>query len=153
MIDTLDVVQNPSQDDIDFLRDNLITTNREFVGEQIRRPLAIFYQDEQQRRAGGCSGYQDEQQRRAGGCSGHTYGNWLYIEYLWVASSLRGRGVGGRLLAAMEQAARERGCRFSQLDTFSFQAKPFYQARGYSVVMTLEKCPVFHQRYYLTKTL
>ena len=147
MIDTLDVVQNPSQDD------NLITTNREFVGEQIRRPLAIFYQDEQQRRAGGCSGYQDEQQRRAGGCSGHTYGNWLYIEYLWVASSLRGRGVGGRLLAAMEQAARERGCRFSQLDTFSFQAKPFYQARGYSVVMTLEKCPVFHQRYYLTKTL
>ncbi|WP_414626970.1 GNAT family N-acetyltransferase [Aeromonas hydrophila] len=73
---------------------------------------------------------------RAGGCSGHTYGNWLYIEYLWAASSLRGRGVGGRLLAAMEQAARERGCRFSQLDTFSFQAKPFYQARGYSVVMT-----------------
>ncbi|HHQ4691597.1 TPA: GNAT family N-acetyltransferase [Aeromonas veronii] len=139
MIDTLDVVQNPSQDDIDFLRDNLIKTNREFVGEQIRRPLAIFYQD--------------EQMRRAGGCSGHTYGNWLYIEYLWVASSLRGRGVGGRLLAAMEQAARERGCRFSQLDTFSFQAKPFYQARGYSVVMTLEKCPVFHQRYYLTKTL
>ncbi|WP_434471459.1 GNAT family N-acetyltransferase [Aeromonas veronii] len=139
MIDTLDVVQNPSQDDIDFLRDNLIKTNREFVGEQIRRPLAIFYQD--------------EQMRRAGGCSGHTYGNWLYIEYLWVASSLRGGGVGGRLLAAMEQAARERGCCFSQLDTFSFQAKPFYQARGYSVVMTLEKCPVFHQRYYLTKTL
>ena len=43
MIDTLDVVQNPSQDDIDFLRDNLITTNREFVGVQIRRPLAFFF--------------------------------------------------------------------------------------------------------------
>ncbi|MGL4886854.1 MAG: GNAT family N-acetyltransferase [Aeromonas veronii] len=139
MTSTLHIVQNPSQDDIAFLRDSLIDTNREFVGAQLRRPLAVFQQD--------------QQHNRIGGCSGHTYGNWLYIEYLWVASSLRGRGVGAMLLAAMEHAARERGCRFSQLDTFSFQAKPFYEARGYSVVMTLEKCPMFHQRYYLTKNL
>lgn len=139
MIDTLEVVQNPSQDDIHYLRDNLIKTNREFVGEQIRRPLAIFYQD--------------ERQRRAGGCSGHTYGNWLYIEYLWVASSLRGCGVGGQLLATMEQAARERSCRFSLLDTFSFQARPFYEKKGYELIMTLSEFPIQHQRYYLTKQL
>lgn len=139
MTHTLEIVQDPSQDEIFFLRDNLIETNREFVGEQVRRPLAVFHQD--------------ERQVRLGGCSGHTYGNWLYIEYLWVASSQRGNGVGGQLLSAMEQTARERHCRFVLLDTFSFQAKPFYEKQGYSLIMTLREFPIHHQRYYLTKQL
>ncbi|PJG60676.1 GNAT family N-acetyltransferase [Aeromonas cavernicola] len=139
MTSTLHIVQNPSQDDIAFLRDSLIDTNREFVGAQLRRPLAVFQQD--------------QQHNRIGGCSGHTYGNWLYIEYLWVASSQRGSGVGGQLLAAMEQAALERGCRFALLDTFSFQAQPFYEKKGYQTVMTLTEFPIHHQRHYLTKQL
>lgn len=139
MANRIEIVQNPSQDDIHFLRDNLIENNRQFVGDQRRCPIAIFYQDEQH-----C---------RVGGCSGHTYGNWLCIEYLWVASSQRGNGLGGRLLLTIEQAARERGCYFVLLDTFSFQAKPFYEKRGYSLVMALEQFPIHHERYYLTKQL
>ncbi|MCS3770369.1 GNAT superfamily N-acetyltransferase [Aeromonas hydrophila] len=139
MTSTLEIMQHPTQDDISFLRDNLIDTNREFVGTQLRSPLAVFQHD--------------QLHNRIGGCSGHTYGNWLYIEYLWVASSQRGRGVGGHLLAAMEEAARDRYCRFVLLDTFSFQARPFYEKQGYSLIMTLREFPIHHQRYYLTKQL
>ncbi|MBO1108278.1 GNAT family N-acetyltransferase [Plesiomonas shigelloides] len=137
--ETVQIVQNPEPDDIHFLRDRLIENNRAFVGEQVRRPLVVFTHD--------------AQQSRTGGCSGHTYGNWLYIEYLWVDSSVRSRGIGKQLLLAMEQAARERGCRFALLDTFSFQARPFYEKQGYRSVMTLTDSPIHHERYYLTKTL
>ncbi|MGL4930048.1 MAG: GNAT family N-acetyltransferase, partial [Plesiomonas sp.] len=38
-------------------------------------------------------------------------------------------------------------------DTFSFQARPFYEKQGYRSVMTLTDSPIHHERYYLTKTL
>ncbi|MGL5757927.1 GNAT family N-acetyltransferase [Plesiomonas sp.] len=137
--ETVQIVQNPELGDIHFLRDRLIENNRTFVGEHTRQPLAVFTLD--------------AQQSRTGGCSGHTYGNWLYIEYLWVDSSVRSQGVGKKLLLAIEQVARERGCRFALLDTFSFQARPFYEKQGYQSVMTLTEFPIHHERYYLTKTL
>lgn len=139
MTDSIEIIDNPSQDDIQFLRDNLIENNRQFVGDQRRCPIAVFYRD--------------QQHGRVGGCSGHTYGNWLYIEYLWVVSNQRGNGLGEQLLRSIEQAASERGCHFVLLDTFSFQARPFYEKRGYSLIMTQEQCPTHHQRYYLTKRI
>lgn len=36
---------------------------------------------------------------------------------------------------AFEQNARTRGCQLVYLDTFSFQAPNFYQARGYVEVL------------------
>ncbi|MDT1010472.1 hypothetical protein RMN64_03325 [Plesiomonas shigelloides] len=39
--ETVQIVQNPEPDDIHFLRDRLIENNRAFVGEQVRRPLAV----------------------------------------------------------------------------------------------------------------
>ena len=40
---------------------------------------------------------------------GILYG-WLFIELLYVAEPDRGQGLGSRLLAAVENAAREKGC-------------------------------------------
>ncbi|HHK5920164.1 TPA: biphenyl 2,3-dioxygenase, partial [Serratia marcescens] len=46
-----------------------------------------------------------------------------------------------------------RGCRYARLDTFSFQARPFYEKLGYQLQMTLKEYPVEHECYLLTKTL
>ncbi|MGL4679389.1 MAG: hypothetical protein ACRCWC_08410, partial [Plesiomonas shigelloides] len=54
--ETVQIVQNPEPDDIYFLRDRLIENNRAFVGEQVRRSLAVFTHDAQRTRTGGCSG-------------------------------------------------------------------------------------------------
>lgn len=66
----------------------------------------------------------------------------------------RRHGVGGALIKAAEQEAVRVGSRFSLVDTFSFQALPFYQKQGYALQMSLPDFP--HegmQRHYLTKTL
>ena len=65
----------------------------------------------------------------------------------------RGQGTGRRILIAAEEEAVRRGCRYAWLDTFSFQARGFYEKLGYSVFGTLEDYPAGHSRYFLRKTL
>ncbi|MGM9578495.1 MAG: GNAT family N-acetyltransferase [Evtepia sp.] len=89
----------------------------------------------------------------AAGLIGQTHGNWLTVKYLWVSEKLRGQHIGTRLLEQAEQTAKERGCRYSFLDTFDFQAPSFYKKQGYREVFMLEHYPVSGKRYYLTKTL
>lgn len=55
------------------------------------------------------------------------------IKRMWVCPTARGRGVGRRLLQALERAARERGLRAVRLDTHSSlaEALQLYRTSGY----------------------
>ena len=50
-------------------------------------------------------------------------------------------------MQAMEAEAIRRGCRGAYLDTFSYQARPFYERLGYEVFGTLDDYPAGHQRF------
>jgi catechol 2,3-dioxygenase-like lactoylglutathione lyase family enzyme len=78
---------------------------------------------------------------------------WLAIALLWVAQPLRGTGLGHRLLTTIEEVGVRHGCVYAHLDTFSFQARPFYERHGYRVFGTLDDYPGEHRRYYMRKTL
>jgi GNAT superfamily N-acetyltransferase len=88
-----------------------------------------------------------------GGLLGLIWGGWLHVAILWVADPVRGRGHGRDLLEAGESYARERGCIGVFLDTFSFQARPFYERHGYRVFGTLADFPPGHESYFLSKRL
>lgn len=88
-----------------------------------------------------------------GGAIGRTGWAWLYVGRLWVADQLRGAGLGTRLMAEIESAARERGCVGVWLDTFSFQARPFYEAVGYRQFGELRDFPPGHSRHFMMKAL
>jgi hypothetical protein len=49
--------------------------------------------------------------------------------------------------------AIRRGCRGAYLDTFSYQARPFYEKLGYAVFGTLDDYPPGHQRFFMRKRL
>ncbi|MGI8801698.1 MAG: GNAT family N-acetyltransferase [Solirubrobacteraceae bacterium] len=55
------------------------------------------------------------------------------IKRMYVVPDVRGRGVAGALLAALEQAGRELGYRIARLDTGAAQphAQRLYEAAGY----------------------
>jgi GNAT superfamily N-acetyltransferase len=95
----------------------------------------------------------DEHGTLVGGVWGHVNWNWLSVNLVWVSETLRGAGHGRRLMAALEAAARERGCEHAHLDTFSYQARPFYEHLGYVVFGTLDDYPRGHRRFFMKKTL
>ncbi|HEY0606434.1 MAG TPA: GNAT family N-acetyltransferase [Herpetosiphonaceae bacterium] len=137
--DRLVVEDQPSEQDLEFLEDQINRYNMDQVGAFDARRLAIFVRDEQQTIVAGISGY--------------TWAGMCEIQFLWVAEELRGQGYGGRLLQTAEQEARERHCRIIVLNSYSFQAPDFYQQRGYSLVGKIEGCPPNHANSYFKKIL
>ena len=91
---------------------------------------------------------EDETGQKLAGLIGETFGNWLCIQYLFVSEQLRNRGIGGKLLEAAEAEAKQRGCKYAFVDTFSFQAPTFYKKHGYREIFTLEEYPYTGKRHY-----
>ena len=87
------------------------------------------------------------------GMYANTVWGWLHIKQLWVSAEARGAGIGKRLMTAAETEAIRRGCHHAMLDTFDFQARPFYEKLGYSVFGTLNDFPWRHERYFMSKQL
>lgn len=96
---------------------------------------------------------EDEKGEMIAGLIGNTHGNWMTVKYLWVSEKLRGQNIGSQILKKAEETAKERGCKYAFLDTFSFQAPEFYKKYGYKEQFVLEEYPVEGKRYYFTKNL
>jgi GNAT superfamily N-acetyltransferase len=95
----------------------------------------------------------DEAGEVLGGLLGEIWAGWLHIRTLALAAPARGQGFGRELMQRAEAYARERNCTNAFLDTFSFQARPFYEKLGYRVFGVLENHPAGHQHFFMTKRL
>lgn len=130
----------PSQADHEIIRTELSAYNDAQTGlERNSRQLAVLLKDD----AG----------ETVGGLWGISIIGWLYIDMLYVPDSLRGQNLGTKLMEAAEAHAREAGLAGIWLDTFSFQARPFYEKLGYGVFGTIENFPVGGARHFLCKHL
>jgi GNAT superfamily N-acetyltransferase len=98
-----------------------------------------------------CLVHRDGSGRILGGLVGEVVLDWFYIEKFWLDDSLRGQGLGSRMLAQAEIAARQRGAVGVHLNTSSFQAPSFYQQHGYVALGGLEGRPQGHRRYWFAK--
>ncbi|MGA9825963.1 MAG: GNAT family N-acetyltransferase [Methylocystis sp.] len=87
------------------------------------------------------------------GLNAVSHWRWLYVRHLYVAPSWRGQGLGRRLLAQGEEAARARGCVGVYLDTFEESAAVFYESRGFVRHGRIENFPPGAARIFLSKTL
>lgn len=86
-----------------------------------------------------------------GAVTAHTTWDWLSIELVWLDERLRGRGYGARLMRAVEEEARRRGCAHVRVTTYCFQAPGFYERLGYRVVGRLDDFPPGGAYYWLRK--
>jgi GNAT superfamily N-acetyltransferase len=86
-----------------------------------------------------------------GGVFGTINWSWLHVSLIWVAEPLRHTGLGTRLIGEIERVAAARGCAHAHLDTFSYQARPFYERLGYRVFGVLDDYPPGHQRFFMRK--
>ena len=102
-------------------------------------PLAVFARD--------------RERKILAGVIGTVNWNWLHVNLMWVSESLRRTGVGRRLMGEIERVAIERGCTHAHLDTFSYQARPFYERLGYRVFGVLDDYPPGQKRVFMEKRL
>ena len=75
------------------------------------------------------------------GITGWTWGDCCELQSLWVHPSLRGHGLGARLLAAAEAEAAARGCTQTVHLTYDFQARRLYEKTGYELVGQVKDFP------------
>lgn len=126
-------------EDVDRIQAGLSEFNRSRIPDKGHVPLSFTLRDTAGQFAGGLTGY-------------IAY-KWLFVDLLWVMDRARGQGQGRRLLLAAEEEARKHGCRNAWVDTFSFQARDFYERLGYSIFGELEDFPPGHRRYFMRKAL
>ena len=88
-----------------------------------------------------------------GGLIGRVLAGWLHIGTLWVDAEYRRRGWGAELMRNAEEEASAKGCTYVWLDTFEFQARPFYERLGYECFGVLNDHPIGHTHYFMYKRL
>jgi ribosomal protein S18 acetylase RimI-like enzyme len=133
------VIPNPQPDDLKRVGAGLVAYNNSQVASEQSKVLLLSLESGTGELLGGLYGY--------------IFYSWLHIDVLWVAESLRRQRQGSRLLERAEAFAREHGCHSCWLDTFSFQARGFYEKHGYAVFGELPNYPGEHHRYFLSKKL
>ncbi|MGI8509433.1 MAG: GNAT family N-acetyltransferase [Gemmatimonadaceae bacterium] len=134
---TLDTA--PKSEDIAQVRAGLMAFNQAAVGNASFQPLALYVRDDVGAIRGGLVGY--------------LAWSWLSIDLLWLDESLRRQGYGAALLLEAERTAQAAGCVAARLDTYEFQARPFYEHHGYRVYGELEGYPAGTRQYFLMKVL
>jgi GNAT superfamily N-acetyltransferase len=135
-----DLVFDPHNDQAaGYVRDRLSYFNAGATGRSDFYPVNIFLK--------GAHG------EILGGLLGYVWAEWLYVAILWVDEAVRGQGNATRLMDAAEDYARKRGCHSASLDTHSFQARPFYEKRGYELFGALDDYPRGHRKFFLRKRL
>lgn len=135
------ITDAPAQEDVDVILRGLIGFNERATGLPggERRHFAALVRD--------------AARSTLGGAVGSSYYGWLAIDLLWLPESLRGTGLGTQVMRLCEAEARARGCTGVRLDTYSFQARGFYEKLGFSLFGTLPDHPPGQTRYWLAKRL
>ena len=136
---TVTVEEAPADRDVEALAQGLTSHALPHTKVPGFQPIGVFLRDEHGKLAGGVWGY--------------VNWNWLFVGLVWLEETCRGGGYGQQMMTAMEEAARQRGCQYAHLDTFSYQARPFYEHLGYTVFATLDDYPPGHQRFFMKKAL
>lgn len=136
---TVEIVASPGEAEREAILRILSAHNDAAAGPTERRQVAIVVRD--------------ERQTITGGLWGKISYRWLFVEFLAVSPALKGQGIGRDLMQRAEALAREAGCIGIWLDTFSFQARGFYEKLGFAQFGTIDDFPPGHSRFFLSKRI
>ncbi len=125
--------------DVNELLLNLRAFNHSKLWANVKKPVGCFCRDLNGKMIGGAFGYD-------------SWG-WLSIDLVWVDEAYRGNDLATKLMAKMEEYAKDNELNRIKLETGSFQALGFYKKIGFEVYAQLDDYPVGHKNYYLKKLL
>ncbi|WP_294196574.1 GNAT family N-acetyltransferase [uncultured Sphingomonas sp.] len=136
MIDTL---PTPTDADLAAILVPLAAHNDAAGGPTERHKVAIVHRD--------------DADAIAGGLWAEVSYRWMFVKYLALPPTAQGKGHGRALMLAAEAEAARLDCIGVWLDTFSFQARGFYEKLGYRVFGHIDDYPPGEARFFLSKRL
>ena len=77
------------------------------------------------------------------GAIGNILLSIMHIKYLWLTESLKGQGMGTKIISMLEVEAIDWVLTSIALETYSFQAPEFYQKFGFIEEGKFESYPCF----------
>jgi GNAT superfamily N-acetyltransferase len=129
---------NASDKDKQAIRAGIVAFNESIIHETVKGFSVIL---------------KDNHDKIYGGLLAWLHSESVYIDVLWVDESVRHHQYGTKLLLAAEEEARKQGCIYSTVDTFSFQAEPFYVKSGYQRLGEIKNYLFQHSKIFLRKDL
>ena len=81
--------------------------------------------------------YIDDDGKIIGIATGLTDQRYFFLTDLWVDEKYRGTGIGGELLAMLEDKVRANGIAYIWTWTAEYEAPEFYKKQGYAEFATL----------------
>lgn len=134
------LTDTPTADELGAIRRPLDQFNLDACGIADQRPLALLVQDPATGEV-------------VGGLNGRTSRGLLFIDVFFLPESMRGAGLGSKLLRMAEQEGVRRGCRNGVLHTNSFQAPGFYQKHGWREFGSIPRDPHGTSTIFFSKEL
>jgi len=143
LIMNIEVSTSPNKDDLEVISKGIQSFN------QLHMPYHVVFESDIKFAAFA----KDESGKVLGGIRATAFWNYCILELLWLSSETRGQGLGSKLMDAAENFAKKKGFQYIRTETLSFQAKAFYEKRGYNVFGELPNYPKGHTTYCLVKEL
>jgi GNAT superfamily N-acetyltransferase len=139
----IEVTTSPNQNDLETISKGIKSFNQQHIPDEVVFELDTKF----------AAFAKDESGNVIGGITATAYWNYCILELLWLSSEARGKNLGSQLMDAAEHFAKQQGFEYMRTETVSFQAKPFYEKRGYKVFGELPNYPKGHTTYCLLKEL
>ncbi|MFL1480394.1 GNAT family N-acetyltransferase [Pseudomonas grimontii] len=136
----IEISDQAASDAEHLLGSGLAAFNEAITGFNDRQPLSVLIKDPTTRQV-------------LGGITGKTTLGTAFLDLFHLPETLRGTGLGSRLLQAFEHEARRRGCTNAVLYTLSFQAPGFYEKHGWVRFGEVPCEPAGSSRVFLSKRL
>ncbi|WP_333677363.1 GNAT family N-acetyltransferase [Dyella sp.] len=130
----------PTADELGAIRRPLDRFNFEACGIADQRPLALLVRDPASHEV-------------VGGLNGRTTRGILFVDVFFLPESMRGAGLGSKLLRMAEEEGSRRGCFTGILYTNSFQAPEFYMKQGWREFGRFPSIPSGTSRIFFCKEL
>lgn len=133
----IDFAEDPPASDEGYVKEQLGLWNMRETGHEDYAPAYFFLRDGNGKIRGALLSY--------------VWGKWLHVDTFWLDDDVRRHGWGSKMLEAAHEIGREKGATAAWLDTFSWQARPFYERFGYEAVFEVADFPAGHSRIFMCK--
>ena len=107
------------------IKKGIIDYNAPFFGSNPSKPFTIYIKNLNSEVIAGITGFYK--------------GKYVRVDLFWVHNEFRHQGLGKKLSVKLEEFSKTKGCSYIQLDTFDFQARPFYEKLGFECIGTIPK--------------